>query len=334
MDRTDRYQNFALVREMLETPSVIRTFAPADLKPADQTRPVLLTGEGSSRLFPAKRAIAAALAHGDRRRIITEGCRQASEYQLDDFTIYVASNSGRTAEAVRLITGLRDAAAEAEIFAVVAHADSPVYQLADHGLELSCGAEKAVAATKSVVEQTLVYHSLFASDDQKIDGDALAKLADAFETTLEVSVPAEVAEWAAGAGTIYFAGRNNGVAEELTLKTNEIVRRKSDYLEGTYAVHGIEEVMESNDLVVVIDPFPEEERKYQSVLAEGAGVHVVAIADRQTSFTTIRHEPLSGFSPYLQLAAGWNLLVEAGLRRGVDLDTPARARKVGNEFTG
>jgi glucosamine--fructose-6-phosphate aminotransferase (isomerizing) len=29
----------------------------------------------------------------------------------------------------------------------------------------------------------------------------------------------------ANAGTIYFAGRNDGVAEELTLKTNEITRK-------------------------------------------------------------------------------------------------------------
>jgi len=34
---------------------------------------------------------------------------------------------------------------------------------------------------------------------------------------------------------------NNGVAEELALKTNEITRKKSAFLEGTFAVHGIEE---------------------------------------------------------------------------------------------
>jgi glucosamine--fructose-6-phosphate aminotransferase (isomerizing) len=34
------------------------------------------------------------------------------------------------------------------------------------------------------------------------------------------------------------------------------------------------------------------------------------------------------------MAAGWNVLVEAGLALGVNLDKPLRARKVGNEFTG
>jgi glucosamine--fructose-6-phosphate aminotransferase (isomerizing) len=35
---------------------------------------------------------------------------------------------------------------------------------------------------------------------------------------------------------------------------------------------------------------------------------------------------------YLELAAGWNLLVEVGVQTGIDLDKPVRARKVGNEF--
>jgi glucosamine--fructose-6-phosphate aminotransferase (isomerizing) len=34
------------------------------------------------------------------------------------------------------------------------------------------------------------------------------------------------------------------------------------------------------------------------------------------------------------MAAGWNVLVEAGLALGVDLDKPQRARKVGNAFVG
>ena len=47
--------------------------------------------------------------------------------------------------------------------------------------------------------------------------------------------------------------RCDGVAEELTLKTNEITRKRSDFLEGTYAVHGIEEVMAPSDVVFVVD---------------------------------------------------------------------------------
>ena len=74
--------------------------------------------------------------------------------------------------------------------------------------------------------------------------------------------------------------------------------------------------------------------KFQEVLVEGVGLKVVAIADRDTPFTTIRIPSAREMNPYVFLSAGWNLLVEIGLALGIDLDKPERARKVGNEFIG
>jgi glucosamine--fructose-6-phosphate aminotransferase (isomerizing) len=59
----------------------------------------------------------------------------------------------------------------------------------------------------------------------------------------------------------------------------------------------------------------------------------VAIASRETPFTTIRVPDAGEMNPYLFLCAGWNLLVEIGLAAGINLDKPKRARKVGNEWT-
>jgi glucosamine--fructose-6-phosphate aminotransferase (isomerizing) len=133
---------------------------------------------------------------------------------------------------------------------------------------------------------------------------------------------------------IYFAGRNNGVAEELTLKTNEITRKKSDYLEGTYAVHGIEEVMDPDAVVIVIDPFPAEMAKFKEVLVDGVGMKVIAVAGQDTLFPTIRIPAVEGYDMVLQLLAGWNLLVHVGVAMGINLDKAQRARKIGNEFVG
>src|SRR5436189_4614341 len=88
----------------------------------------------------------------------------------------------------------------------------------------------------------------------------------------------------AAAGTIYFAGRNDGVAEELTLKTNEITRKKSDFLEGTYAVHGIEEVMNQGDVVIWIDPYEDSLGKFNDVLAKAVGLTVITVSTKPTSF--------------------------------------------------
>jgi glucosamine--fructose-6-phosphate aminotransferase (isomerizing) len=123
------------------------------------------------------------------------------------------------------------------------------------------------------------------------------------------------------------------VAEELTLKTNEITRKKSDFLEGTYAVHGIEEVMNADDVVIWIDPYEDSLQKFQDVLVKGVGMTVIAVASKPTMFPTIQ-VPESDLQSYVNMAAGWNLLVEVGVKLGINLDKPVRARKVGNEFVG
>jgi glucosamine--fructose-6-phosphate aminotransferase (isomerizing) len=149
---------------------------------------------------------------------------------------------------------------------------------------------------------------------------------------LELKIKPSIVKSVAKAKRIYFAGRNNGVAEELTLKTNEITRKPSAYLEGTYGVHGVEEVMDKDDVVVWIDPFEKEVKKFVECLVDGVGLTVVAIGQKKAgSLPTIQVPACKNFEPYMQLAAGWNLLVAVGMANKIDLDHPARARKVGNE---
>ena len=152
--------------------------------------------------------------------------------------------------------------------------------------------------------------------------------------TVPTPIDAAITQRIAEAGTIYWAGRNDGVAEELTLKTNEITRKKSDFLEGTYAVHGIEEVMDAKDVLLWVDPYEESESKFAECLQKGVGMQVIAISSRPTSFPTITIPNAGDLSCFVQLAAGWNVLVEVGLKLGINLDKPQRARKVGNEFVG
>ena len=330
-------QQFALVREMLETVEVIRTFD------AERTANVaatigrigrlLLTGEGSSRIFPAKNAIRKALTGGLDLQIATDGSRQAATYDLARFAVFAASNSGRTAEVIVLMKQLAELGHNAR-FGLTANEGTLLESAVNEIFVLTCGWEKAVAATKSVVEQALFYESIVSRLAGADLAGPLAGLADAFQSALTLPIDSAIVTAAASAGTLYFAGYNDGVAEELTLKANEITRKASDFLEGTYAVHGIEEVMQSGDVLFVVDPIAAEEAKFREVLVGGVGLQVVAIADRPTSFPTIQVPSAGALNPYVFLAAGWNLLVEIGLALGIDLDKPERARKVGNEFTG
>lgn len=331
-----RYAQYRLVQDMLQAVDVIRTFDPSRVQSWFVSPPtkVFFTGEGSSRIFPTKHALYQARLVGSPLQLWSESARQAQEYELSDWSVVGLSNSGKTAEVIRLFESLR-AHEHSWLYGVTAFRNTPLEQLAHHCEVLRCGSEGAVAATKSVIEQALICQFLVSALSGITPNAAeLKSMGTAFELVLNATLPAGWLDKLLAAEVLYFAGRNNGVAEELVLKTNEITRRCSDYLEGTYSVHGIEEVMRPHDVLIWIDPYPEYEEKFEQVLVRGVGMTVLAITTRQTRFPTWVLPTLKGWDGYLQLAAGWNLLVELGIESGVALDNPQRARKIGNEFTG
>ena len=335
---SDKYTQFGLVRDMLAATAIVERF---DTQQAlDTARAIagvgrlLLTGEGSSRIFPAKNAIAHARRRGWNLQLHTEAGRQSQEYDLADWAVFALSNSGRTREVIELFTMLKDRG-HRHLYSLTAFPNSKLESLATRGYVLGCGEEGAVAATKSVVEQALFYRALLeAAANQSQLAARLGELSRQFDQALTVEIDPSVVEAIAGASIVYWAGRNEGVAEELTLKTNEITRKTADYMEGTYAVHGIEEVMHRDQVVIWIDPYEGSEEKFEDVLVKGVGMKVIAVASRPTRFPTIRIPDAGDLAGYVQMAAGWNILVEVGMRLGVNLDKPERARKVGNEFTG
>lgn len=329
-----RYAKYSLVGEMLETQAICRELPVERIRklPSPRKTPFLV-GEGSSQIFPAKRAVHAALLRGYQTVPRTESAHDARELDLNGRSVYVASNSGKTAECVHLIRTLRERQHDGRIIGLAGGANSPVAQESDEAYILTCGTEHAVAATKSVVEQALVYDLHFRMHEGYPLPD-LKSLGDDMTAAMKAGIPQELTEVVAAAPMLYFAGRNDGVAEELALKANEIVRARSDFLPGTYAVHGIEEVMDPGDVLIWIDPPEDYERKFDEVLQKGVGLKVFAVASRETSFPTVRiPDPVDrDTAGYIQLAMGWNILVEAGVSLAINLDKPNRARKVGNEF--
>jgi glutamine---fructose-6-phosphate transaminase (isomerizing) len=331
-----KYTVFSLCREMLETGNVIADFKAENvkeyLKELKPGKNVFLTGEGSSRILPGKRALYNLQKEGTDLAVYTDGGTQAMEYKLDNSIVFGASNSGKTKELIRLFTKLKKQGNK-NLFGITANKNTALEELSTRTNILSCGKENAVAASKSVVEQSLFYDAIFtAYSGKKLEN--LTEAGDAVRAALELDIDKKIIETICNAGTIYFAGRNDGVAEELTLKTNEITHRKSDFLEGTYGVHGIEEVMNKDDVVIIINPFKDEEEKFRECLIDGVGLNIIAVSSSQTIFPTIKIPEAGYFQNYVELAAGWNILVETGINLGINLDKADRARKVGNEFLG
>jgi glucosamine--fructose-6-phosphate aminotransferase (isomerizing) len=337
MNTQSAYTQFALVREMLQTPDILKNFklknADAPVAAIKKTGKIFFTGEGSSRIFPAKNAMMQARRMGLNLNMAAEGGRQAAEYNLDDAVVFGASNSGQTKEVIALFDMLKKKSHN-NLYALTANHNTKLESLSNQAFVLSCGKEDAVAATKSVEEQALFYYALLLATQGKSADSSLALAAAAVQDALTMPIDKSIIESLAKAGTICFSGRNDGVAEELTLKTNEITRKKSDYFEGTYAVHGVEEVLNAEDVILLINPFKAECDKIKTTLVEGVKMTVIAIAEEETIFPTLKIKNAGDLTNFAYLAAGWNILVEVGIHLGINLDKPTRARKVGNEFVG
>jgi glucosamine--fructose-6-phosphate aminotransferase (isomerizing) len=332
-----KYNQFGLVRDMLATADVVANFSADQAKETGraiaQVGRLLLTGEGSSRIFPAKNAIANARHLNWPITLHTEAGRQAQEYDLSNWAVFAASNSGKTSEVIKLFQDLKSKSHK-HLYGLTAAEGSKLGELSEKCYVLTCGPEGAVAATKSVIEQALFYQAMLEhACGIPLLGKRCKLLSEQITTALTTSIDPKITDKIANAAAVYFAGRNDGVAEELTLKTNEITRKRSDFLEGTYAVHGIEEVMNKDDVVIWIDPYEDSLGKFNDVLVKGVGLTVITVSTTPTTFPSIV-VPESDLQPYVMMAAGWNLLVEVGVKLGINLDKPVRARKVGNEFVG
>ncbi len=333
MDRKDqKYGKFHLVNEMFDTVDVIRNFKAERVSEAFKVQKdsrIMLTGEGSSRIFPARNIIHHRLMIGKGPELLTEGSLQLEEYPLGNHIVIGASNSGKTKEIIDLFSFLTQKAHH-PLYGVTCHDHTPLVRLSDSSIVLENCSEKAVAATKSVIAQALVYECML----QNLIGYefSLGKLAQSFESILNQKVSAEITSSLVKAGMVYYAGNNTGAAEELSLKTCEIIRKKSSFLPGTFLLHGIEEVVTSGDVMVLVDPLESEYDKIYEIYVKKIGCTVIAFTGKPSPFLNLplpAHETF--YDGYLKLAAGWNMMVEAGIELGIELDKTQRARKIGNE---
>ena len=90
--KDEKYSQYALVREMMDTVGVVKNFDPSQTKTVapkiQSVGRLLMTGEGSSRIFPAKNAMRKAMRWGMDLQIATDGSRQSAEYNPSKFAVF------------------------------------------------------------------------------------------------------------------------------------------------------------------------------------------------------------------------------------------------------
>jgi len=112
----------------------------------------------------------------------------------------------------------------------------------------------------------------------------------------------------------------------------ETIRKPSFFLPGTFLLHGIEEVVTKDDVIIIYDDFPEEMEKITDIYANKIGAKVIVAGSNYPGCMTMplpkTDNPLH--KGYVKLAAGWNLLAATGILYDINIDQPERARKIGN----
>ena len=329
-------------QEMLETEKVCLDFdfgITEQLSHKIGTDRIIFTGMGSSLIFPGKQAKNRAMKLNPSNRI--ESCFASDLFQYTDFKdtyVFLCSNSGKTKEVILLLDHVKSLGAKC--VAVTAVEDSILADRSDEKIILSCGFEQGVAATKSVVEQGLIYdsliHHLSNNQGKKVNfsslKEELTKTALAIRNNVNVTLDKDTLATLVESNNYFMVGLDNGVAEEITLKSYEIARKMALFYPDTHIVHGVEEAIEGNCAVIFR---PSAFREYISdfqTFSDKTNCQLIGI-DNQGSLLGVGVDINETFSNYCLLAAGWGLLRSVGNELQLDIDHPEKASKVGNPYS-
>ena len=329
-------------QEMLETEKVCLDFdfgITEQLSHKIGTDRIIFTGMGSSLIFPGKQAKNRAMKLNPSNRI--ESYFASDLFQYTDFKdtyVFLCSNSGKTKEVILLLDHVKSLGAKC--VAVTAVEDSILADRSDEKIILSCGFEQGVAATKSVVEQGLIYdsliHHLSNNQGKKVNFSSLkkelTKTALAIRNNVNVTLDKDTLATLVESNNYFMVGLDNGVAEEITLKSYEIARKMALFYPDTHIVHGVEEAIEGNCAVIFRPSAFKEYLSDFQTFSDKTNCQLIGI-DNQGSLIGVGVDINETFSNYCLLAAGWGLLRSVGNELQLDIDHPEKASKVGNPYS-
>ena len=334
---------FETEKEMLESADVIRSFdfdITRNLAKEIGTKRVIFTGMGSSVLFPARQAKSRAFELNISNRVEVFFASDLLSY--NDFSgtyVFLCSNLGMTKETILLLEHIKKR--KAKYAAVTAVPDSILAKKCKDRIIMQCGFEKGVAATKSVIEQGLILDSLVLNlaknQGKKINFGKIKRYASGASKSIlwniNANVPNNMVNDLANASSIYFIGRKTGVADEIALKSHEIARKNAFFYPDTHIVHGIEESIESNPIVLF------EPSKFKNFIVDFTNFSKridskLYGVDSKRLIEGIKIKSTPYFENYCLLAAGWGLLRGIAKKLRINIDKPKKALKVGNPYKG
>lgn len=312
--------------EFLENfnPDSIKEFV-SKIKP-----PVLLAAMGSSYYLPFGRTASIIKNPETKAKIDFVFASEVETVISQNWnSLVLISNSGKTRE----IINFGKKFPRGKLFAVTSDSKSELAQLTKNVYKLKSGKEAAVAATKSIIEQSVFCECLlrFIEGSPMLSREKLKQVAQAMKYNLSLPIDNKLLVFIAGAKTVYFAGGSCGIGEEVALKFCELGKKKARFVPGTQILHGPEEVIERGDLVFLLfaDRYSDYFDRFKQ-MKEKTGAHFVLLGKKNGLSDVVADLKLvKGYESYCILAYFWNILTRFALIKGYSLDKGEKISKVG-----
>jgi len=328
-------------QEMLESQRICSEFDFNQTKEiAEQigSKPLIFTGMGSSVLFPGKQAKNRAIHFRLKNRIDVFFASDLLQYEdFSNITLFLCSNSGETKETILL----QEYASKIGAFciAVTARKNSTLAARCKETLFLSGEFEKGVAATKSVVEQGLIFDSLIfhlaSQQGRDIEfsklKDDLVDTASKIEENTNLKIEKGMVETLARYPRYLLVGLDNGVGEEIGLKFHETLKKPGIFYPDTHLIHGPGEALEK-ECVFMLDPeqfapFLGDFQKFAQTT--NSVVYSVGKIMEEKGIALAINER---FRNYCLLAGGWGIIRNIANYLKLDIDHPQKISKIGNAY--
>jgi glutamine---fructose-6-phosphate transaminase (isomerizing) len=261
------------------------------------------------------------------------------EYALDaidgNSVLIAISQSGETADVLQSVKAAKQMGVK--ILSVVNIPTSSLSRISDSSLDVNCGPEIGVAATKSFTGQLSVLYNITDRLCNGSIGIALNKseLTTAMNLALSrESDVAKVADTMAEVKDIYILGRSlhYPIALEGALKIKELAYVHAEGIAAGELKHGPLALMDKNSIVVVINPpdatFNDTLSSAQEIKARGATV--IGISDKRNEvYDYFMRIPKvqSPFFPFIEVIPLQILAYYLALRKNIDPDYPRNLAK-------
>ena len=289
------YQHYML-KEIMEQAEVVCQTADQDEKSflkialdILRARQVIITACGTSRY-------AALVGRYLFSRVAKRFCDvvMASEFgyfadSVDKNTVVIAvSQSGETADVVEGVKAAKDAGAQ--IISIINRPNSMLADLSDEAIYLNCGAEVAVAATKTFLSQLAIFYLLSFAMVNDFDHAVASlnglngKIASVLDHNKNELI--KLSQTLKDRNDFYYIARgiNFAIASEGALKLKEISYIHAEGMPAGELKHGTLALIEPNTPVVVICPsdYTFAETLSNAVEAKSRGAYVIGVSDTQS----------------------------------------------------